>query len=81
MTLPAPSVRLLICGAADFLPKQSLQFTDSVNKTFIVACDPIPVAGLTLDDVPALAERTRAAIVAMRLLVEGEPAASDAARA
>ena len=67
---------VLILGSANFLPKASFHFTRTANYTWIVACDPIPVAGLTLDDVPALAERARRAILEMREKIEGKIPAS-----
>ena len=69
-----PILPVLIDGAADLLPKHSFYFSTKKTPMRLVVGDPIPVAGLTLDDVPALAERTRQAIIEMQRELRGEQA-------
>jgi 1-acyl-sn-glycerol-3-phosphate acyltransferase len=62
-------------GTRSLIEKNSLRFAPGAMK--LVIGDPIPVAGLTLDDVEALGERTRQAIVALK----GEIAAAEESQA
>jgi 1-acyl-sn-glycerol-3-phosphate acyltransferase len=52
-------------GSRDALPKNSLVFSSEKNPMRLVVGTPIPVKGLTLDDVQSLSDRTRAAIIAL----------------
>jgi 1-acyl-sn-glycerol-3-phosphate acyltransferase len=55
----------------ELLKKNSLLFKAGTMR--LIVGDPIPVAGLTLRDVDALAQRTREAIVALKAEIAQEP--------
>lgn len=61
-----PILPIALGHTADMLPKNSFFFTHKKDSMKLLVGDPIPVDGLTLDDVDALAERTRQAIIAMK---------------
>ena len=53
-----------LTGTRDALPKGTWLFTPA--KARVLVGEPIPTAGLTVDDVPALAERVRGVVAALR---------------
>lgn len=61
-----PILPVALAQTADMLPKNSFFFTHKKDAMKLVVGDPIPVDGLTLDDVDALGERTRQIIIAMK---------------
>jgi 1-acyl-sn-glycerol-3-phosphate acyltransferase len=71
---------VVVLGTSAMLQKNSLRFASESTPMRVIVGEPIPVAGLGLDDVSALAERARAAIVAMKER-EGALAAPEPVRA
>ena len=69
-----PILPILVDGAADLLPKNSFYFSTKKTPMRLVVGDAIPVNGLSLEDVPALAERAREAIISMQRELRGLPA-------
>jgi|SRR5579883_1980361 len=65
-------------GTRSLIEKNSVRFASGTMH--LIVGDPIPVAGLTLDDVPLLAERTRQAIVALKGEIE-RPAVAELRKA
>jgi len=60
----APILPLAVCGTRDALPQHDWRLGNARAEVRVL--DPISTEGLTMDDMPALRERTREVIVAAR---------------
>jgi 1-acyl-sn-glycerol-3-phosphate acyltransferase len=60
-----------ITGTKDSLPKHSWRFSSQKSALRGLVGDPISVQGLTADDLPALMDRTRDAIVVLKNRLDG----------
>jgi 1-acyl-sn-glycerol-3-phosphate acyltransferase len=68
-----PLVPVYVHATFRILPKGAWRLRPRPIR--LLVGDPIPTAGLTLDDRESLQQRARAAIVALRARVDGAPSA------